>query len=60
MGELESVTEEAAEGLRRSIAVHADAEIHKRGADGTDVAPAARPAAPAQRRTTRASFERLR
>lgn len=63
MGELEQVTEETAEGLRRSISVHADAEIHTRG--GTERQPAAEkagadaPAEAAPRRTIRAPFKRL-
>jgi hypothetical protein len=67
MGELEDVTEEAAAGLRRSIAVHADAEIHARGGgDGDRQSPAApgdagtqRRQAPAAPRTVRAPFKRL-
>ncbi len=59
MGELEQVTEEAAAGLRRSIGVHADAELHNRGGgdDGETKSGGVEPAAP---RTTRAPFERLR
>jgi hypothetical protein len=67
MGELEEVTEQAAAGLRRSIAVHADAEIHARGtadADGQSPSathsPGAEPRqAPAARRSIRAPFKRL-
>lgn len=55
MGELESVTVEAAEGLRRSIGVHADANIHSR----TGTPSAAKPAAEPTRRPSRAPFERL-
>ena len=66
MGELEEVTEEAAAGLRRSIAVHADAEIHARGGgDGGQSlaspgdAGTERRQAPAAPRTVRAPFKRL-
>jgi hypothetical protein len=61
MGELERVTEEAATGLRRSIAVHADAELHKRGTDGQSERPVGEDAAAAAppRGTVRAPFKRL-
>ena len=59
MGELERATEEAAGGLRRSIAVHAEAELHKRGADAPpEAAPPSGETAPA-RGTVRAPFKRL-
>jgi hypothetical protein len=59
MGELEHATDEAAAGLRRSIAVHADAEIHKRGGDGDRSAAAESGETQRPRRTARAPFERL-
>jgi hypothetical protein len=59
MGELERVTEEAAGGLRRSIAVHAEAEIHKRGGEPEGSATAADDEPPPPRTTVRAPFKRL-
>ncbi len=58
MGELERVTEETAAGLRRSIAVHAEAEMHKRSENGPD-AGQVRGEPPPPRTTTRAPFKRL-
>jgi len=59
MGELESVTVEAAEGLRRSIGVHADAGLHERGGAPAGAAPATPQGDAAAKRVTRAPFERL-
>jgi hypothetical protein len=61
MGELERVTEEAATGLRQSIAVHADAELHKRGTDGQGERPTGEDvvAEPRPRSSVRAPFKRI-
>jgi len=59
MGELESVTVEAAAGLRRSIGVHADANLHERGGAPAAAAPATPADEAAAKRPTRAPFERL-
>ncbi len=61
MGVLEKTTRDVADGLKESIAVHADAKIHERSADGEAEAPtdASGDKKPKAKRTTRAPFKRL-
>lgn len=60
MGVLEKTTRDVADGLKESIAVHADAKIHERAAADTE-APAGESTdeKPKAKRTTRAPFKRL-